>query len=52
MAGTKTFSFKDHRQFFNLVRLFFAAAAVLDCIMETLRAHPMPSAYGEPSRTV
>ncbi len=40
LAGTKTFYFKDHRQFFNLLRLFFAAMAVLDCIMWTLRAHP------------
>jgi len=41
LAGTKTFYFKDHRQFFNLLRLFFAAAAVLGCIMEMLRAHPL-----------
>jgi len=39
LAGTKTFYFKDHRQFFNLLRLFFAAMAVLDCIMWMLRAH-------------
>ena len=39
LAGTKTFYFKDHRQFFNLLRLFFAAMAVLDCIMWLLRTH-------------
>jgi hypothetical protein len=39
LAGTKTFYFKDYRQFFNLLRLFFAAMAVLDCIMAMLRAH-------------
>ena len=39
LAGTKTFYFKDHRQFFNLLRLFFAAMAVLDCIMWMLRTH-------------
>ena len=41
LAGTKTFYFKDHRQFFNLLRLFFAAMAVLDCIMWMLRAHSL-----------
>jgi len=41
LAGTKTFYFKDHRQFFNLLRLFFAAMAVLDCIMFMLRAHTL-----------
>jgi len=41
LAGTKTFYFKDHRQFFNLLRLFFAAMAVLDCIMAMLRAHSL-----------
>jgi hypothetical protein len=39
LAGTKIFYFKDPRQFFNLLRLFFAAIAVLDCIMWMLRAH-------------
>jgi len=39
LAGTKTFYFKDHRQFFNLLRLFFAAVAVLDCILWMLRGH-------------
>ncbi len=39
LAGTKTFYFKDYRQFFNLLRLFFAAMAVLDYIMWLLRAH-------------
>ena len=39
LAGTKTFYFRDSRQFFNLLRLFFAAMAVLDCIMWMLRAH-------------
>ncbi len=39
LAGTKTFYFKDHRQFFNLLRLFFAAVAVLDCILWMLRTH-------------
>lgn len=41
LAGTKTFYFKDPRQFFNLLRLFFAAMAVLDCIMWMLRAHTL-----------
>jgi hypothetical protein len=41
LAGTKTFYFKDHRQFFNLLRLFFAAIAVLDCILWLLRAHAL-----------
>jgi len=41
LAGTKSFYFKDHRQFFNLLRLFFAAMAVLDCIMWLLRAHTL-----------
>jgi hypothetical protein len=40
LAGTKTFYFKDHRQFFNLLRLFYAAMAVLDSIMVVLREHP------------
>jgi hypothetical protein len=40
LAGTKTFYFKDHRQFFNLLRLFFASMAVLGCIMRMLRDHP------------
>ena len=40
LAGTKTFYFKDPRQFFNLLRLFFAAMAVLDSIMVMLRDHP------------
>jgi hypothetical protein len=40
LAGTRTFSFKDHRPFFNLLRLFYASLAVLDSIMATLRDHP------------
>lgn len=40
LAGTKTFYFKDPRQFFNLLRLFYAAMAVLDSIMVSLRDHP------------
>jgi len=40
LAGTKTFYFKDYRQFFNLLRLFFASMAVLGCIMWMLRGHP------------
>jgi hypothetical protein len=39
LSGTKRFYFKDHRQFFNLLRLFFAAVAVLDSIIVSLRAH-------------
>jgi hypothetical protein len=39
LAGTKTFYFKDHRQFFNLLRLFFAAMSALDYILWLLRAH-------------
>ena len=41
LAGTKTFYFREHRQFFNLLRLFFAAVAVLDCIMWMLRSHKL-----------
>jgi hypothetical protein len=40
LAGTKHFYFKDHRQFFNLLRLFYAAVATLDSIMAMLAAHP------------
>lgn len=40
LAGTKTFYFKDHRQFFNLLRLFYTCLAVLDSIMVMLRTHP------------
>jgi hypothetical protein len=40
LAGTKRFYFKDPRQFFNLLHFFFAALAVLDYILELLRAHP------------
>lgn len=39
LSGTKRFYFKDHRQFFNLLHIFFAAVAVLDCIIARLRAH-------------
>jgi hypothetical protein len=39
LSGTKRFYFKDHRQFFNLLHLFFAAVAVLDCIIALLKAH-------------
>jgi hypothetical protein len=39
LSGTKRFYFKDYRQFFNLLHLFFAAVAVLDCIIASLRAH-------------
>ena len=39
LAGTKRFYFKDPRQFFNLLHLFFTAVAVLDCILALLRAH-------------
>ena len=39
LAGTKRFYFKDHRQFFNLLHLFCAAVAVLDCIMALVKAH-------------
>jgi len=41
LAGTKTFYFKDQRQFFNLLRLLFAAIAVLDCIVWMLRSHTL-----------
>jgi hypothetical protein len=40
LAGTKRFYFKDPRQFFNLLHLFFAAVAVMDYIMALLKAHP------------
>jgi hypothetical protein len=39
LSGTKRFYFKDPRQFFNLLHVFFAAMAVLDCIIALLRAH-------------
>ena len=39
LSGTKRFYFKDPRQFFNLLHLFFAAVAVLDYILALLRAH-------------
>jgi hypothetical protein len=39
LSGTKRFYFKDHRQFFNLLRIFFAAMAVLGYINVLLRAH-------------
>jgi hypothetical protein len=39
LSGTKRFYFKDPRQFFNLLHIFFAAMAVLDCIIALLRAH-------------
>jgi hypothetical protein len=39
LSGTKRFYFKDHRQFFNLLHLFLAAVAVLDCILALLRPH-------------
>ncbi len=39
LSGTKRFYFKDHRQFFNLLNLFFAAVAGLDCIIALLKAH-------------
>jgi len=40
LSGTKRFYFKDPRQFFNLLHFFFAALAVLDCILVLLRDHP------------
>ena len=39
LSGTKRFYFKDHRQFFNLLHVFFAAVAVLDCIIALLKKH-------------
>jgi hypothetical protein len=39
LSGTKRFYFKDHRQFFNLLRIFFAAMALLGYINVLLRAH-------------
>ena len=39
LTGTKRFYFRDHRQFFNLLRIFLAAVAVLDCILALLKAH-------------
>jgi len=40
LSGTKRFYFRDHRQFFNLLRLFLAAMTVLGYIMALLRDHP------------
>jgi len=40
LSGTKRFYFKDPRQFFNLLQLFFAAVAVMDYIMALLKVHP------------
>ena len=39
LSGTKRLYFKDPRPFFNLLHLFFAAVAVLDCILALLRVH-------------
>jgi len=39
LSGTKRFYFRDHRQFFNLLHLFLAAVAVLDCIIALLKTH-------------
>ena len=39
LLGTKRFYFKDPRQFFKLLHLFFAAVAVLDCLIALRRAH-------------
>jgi hypothetical protein len=39
LSGTKRFYFKDERQFFNLLRLFFAAIAILDSIILLLLGH-------------
>jgi hypothetical protein len=36
-AGTKQFYFKDHRKFFNLLRLFFAAIALFGMILHILQ---------------
>jgi hypothetical protein len=44
LSGTKRFYFKDHRQFFNLLRLFFAATTVLGYIMALLRQHRLTCA--------
>jgi hypothetical protein len=38
LSGTKRFYFRDHRQFFNLLRLFLTAIAMLDYILVLLRA--------------
>lgn len=40
LAGTKRFYFADPKRFFTLLRIFFAAAAVLDYIVTLLEAHP------------
>ena len=39
LSGTKSFYFKDPRQFFNLLNIFLAAVAVMDYILTLLRAH-------------
>jgi hypothetical protein len=39
LSGTKRFYFKDERQFYNLLRLFFAAVALLDYIMLLTSRH-------------
>jgi hypothetical protein len=39
LSGTKRFYFKDWRQFFNMLHIFFAAVAVLDYIIVLLQAH-------------
>jgi len=39
LSATKRFHFKDPRQFFNMLHIFFAAVAVLDYIIELLRYH-------------
>jgi hypothetical protein len=39
LAGTKRFYFRNPRPFFNLLRIFLAAVALLDSILLLLRAH-------------
>jgi hypothetical protein len=39
LSATKRFHFKDPRQFFNMLHIFFAAVAVLDYIIALLRDH-------------
>lgn len=40
LSGTKRFYFKDHRPFFNLLHIFFAAMAVLHAIIYILSRYP------------
>ena len=41
LAGTKSFYFKDHRQFFNLLHILLAAMAVYEALICILSSRPL-----------